>query len=148
MILLQFPKLSKILSLFIEAIFVLHVNLIGNLVVTFLNKMSEQNFFKGSTRFFLRSSTRPWIIDQEVSNHQTFLNKPLICWQQKRSTRYFSFGLETTIAKSFSYPDIFDNHWTSCKFLLKTWIKWIDFWYVHEKFWGIFTLTFLKRLRK
>ena len=64
-----------------EAIFVLHVNLIGNLVVTFLNKMSEQNFFKGSVRFFLRSSARPWIIDQEVSNHQTFLNKPLICWQ-------------------------------------------------------------------
>ena len=79
--------------------------------------ISQQNvrakLFKGSTRFFLRSSTRPWIIDQEVSNHQTFLNKPLICWQQKRSTRYFSFGLETTIAKSFSYPDIFDNHWTS-----------------------------------
>ena len=80
-ILLKFSKLRKILSFFIEAIFVLHVNLIGNLVVTFLNKMSEQNFFKGSARFFLRSSARPWIIDQEVSNHQTFLNKPLICWQ-------------------------------------------------------------------
>ena len=37
---------SEILPFFIEAIFVLHVNLIGNLVVTFLNKMSEQNFFQ------------------------------------------------------------------------------------------------------